>query len=292
MKKLSYIFSMFPNILFLHVLYVIVCIAVISLSVLVSRYYDAGTGFVVACGIGILMMFAFPLLANYTAPIGHKLWSKIAADISFERGGGYAVLLGIAAVIFIIVVSGYASEWWAVKSAKRLADVRLSEAIHYREQNVMLGLRDAKLPDSRTYGAYKDRVCNDKGKSCKDIWLYVTELTSNESISSCVFLGISSKKNFMRFPPGFKVSPFYYELGILTSTPSEWGNAVANWDTQNRCKSYMIVESIDNPAHLVSEKWTTAWLLTAVFTFVPLIVFIIWSLWTLISDMREKTKAS
>jgi hypothetical protein len=277
-----------PNILFLQLLYLTTVLAGVVLFIVFADLIDPDTAFIVNAGIALVMMFGFLGAAFALRKPLHPWFPNL--NFSFDRGGGYGVLLGFFTMWSVLFIGSQGNVWWKTAFADRLPDVSLSEAIGYQGENVMLGLRDVRVEQGRfgvEYGAYQPRVYNHaERRSETGRYHYVARLVSTRSPETCLYLSAVEDDPLIKTERRssaerlLTLAPYYREPLDLgrTETASAFKKAVDDLEGGEirRCWN-MIVEPIADPDALAGEEWRKLWWIILALQLSPLVLLSIWA---------------
>ncbi|NEX23619.1 hypothetical protein G3480_25650 [Thiorhodococcus mannitoliphagus] len=277
-----------PNILFLQLLYLTTVLAGVALFVVLADLIDPETAFVVNAVIALVMMFGF-IGAAFGLHKPLRPWFP-NLNLSFDRGGDYGVLLGFFTLFSVLFVGSQGSVWWKTAFADRLPEVFLAEAIGYKGENVMLGLRDVRVAQGSfgvEYGAYQPRVYNHaERRSETGRCHYVARLVSTRSPETCLYLGAveddpqTQTKRRSSAERLLTLGPYYREPLDLgrTGTASAFKKALDDLEGSEtrRCRN-MIVEPIADPDALAGEEWRELWWIILALQLSPLVLLLIWA---------------
>lgn len=275
-----------PNIIYLHLLYLAVVLAGVILFIVSAELVDPDTAFWVNGGVAMIMMFGFIGIALKLHKPLRRWFPNL--NLSYDHGGGYGILLGFFTLGSVLFVGGQGNVWWQTAFAERLSEVSLAEAIRYKGEKVMLGLRDATVGQGNfgvEYGAYQPQVFNHaERRSEPGPYHYIARLVSANSPETCLYLGgveddplinIERRSSAVRL---LTAATYYREpLRLHRSDSKAWQHAINNLeDGDTRSCQNMVVEPITDPDALAGKERRQLWWVILLLQLVPLVMLFIW----------------
>lgn len=275
-----------PVIVYLHGVLLVWLAGAAVLTVQVGRWVGGENGFLTGFVLGLPMLFVFPLLVTRLLPLVRRSWPALPDEISFETGGGYAVLLGVFATIGTIGIAHQSATWLLTLTAERLPEVKVEHATRFQGRNVLLGLPDARIDASR-YGVHQPYVprAGTHGRHLEPgAWHYVTRLSSRDDPRVCIYLGALQDRlteATHRRSTAQRVlhqASFYREpLFLVERERGYWKKAVDDLEGEGDRCAFMVVEPVDDPDALEALEWARIGLLMLIMHAVPLALLTAWA---------------
>ncbi|WP_201067832.1 MULTISPECIES: hypothetical protein [Thiorhodovibrio] len=287
-----------PNIIYLQLLYIVMVLLGVMLFLILADFVDPNTAFIVNAGLGVSMMIFGFIGAAIALQKPLRRWFP---NLNVENyGSGYAGLLGAFTMVSVLYVGSQGNAWWQTAFADRIPDINLAEAIQYKGENFMLGLRDVRVAQGSfgvDYGAYQPEVYNHSSRRSETgRYHYVARLVSTRSPETCVYLGAvendpriktkrrSSAERLLTLAPYYRepldLGPL--DLGSLdlgrTDTASAFKKALDDLEGGEirRCRN-MLLEPIADPDALAGEELRKLWWVILALQLSPLVLLSIWT---------------
>ncbi|MBK5967493.1 hypothetical protein CCR91_01535 [Thiorhodovibrio winogradskyi] len=277
-----------PNIIYLQLLYLTVVLAGVILFIFLADWIDPDTAFIVNGGVALIMMLGFIGIAFKLHKPLRRWFPKL--NLSYEHGGGYGVLLGFFTMGSVLFVGAQGNVWWQTAFAERLPEVFLAEAMRYKGENVMLGLRDARVDQGKfgvEYGAYQPWIFSAaERESNRGPYHYVARLVSTRSPETCLYVAAVEDDPLIKTERRssaerlLTTAPYYREpLGLgRTEKARAWQHALDDLEGSEtrRCQN-MMVEPIADPDALAAKDWRQLWWVILLLQLLPLVMLSIWA---------------